>query len=260
MPYASVQQMRFMHARHPEIAARWDAEVRGQKKRGKYHKPPRRVAKARLTAAERRRLPDSAFAIPSRRAYPINDPAHARNALARVNQKGTSGSPATIARKVHRKYPGIGKALVAKQFVAGNAVGKADNREVKAGLGTGILGLAALRGGGELEHRATLRRRSAKGLLNTVSNPTTAAAVGGRHAFTPAPPGAHAAPGVSAAERSTAVARATRRVKAVERVTAPQIKLARRVKVGGLGLAGLGTVAAIRGLSRRSSPPAFPEY
>jgi len=68
------------------------------------------VAKKRLTAAERRALPDSAFAIPSRRAYPINDPAHARNALARVNQAGTSGSPKTIERKVARKFPEIGKA------------------------------------------------------------------------------------------------------------------------------------------------------
>ena len=40
---------------------------------------------ARLTAAERNALPDSAFAGPDR-SYPINDPSHARNALARASQ------------------------------------------------------------------------------------------------------------------------------------------------------------------------------
>lgn len=28
MPYASDKQRRFMHARHPEIAARWDREAK----------------------------------------------------------------------------------------------------------------------------------------------------------------------------------------------------------------------------------------
>jgi hypothetical protein len=32
MPYASAKQQAFMHAQHPEIAKRWDAE---QKKSGK---------------------------------------------------------------------------------------------------------------------------------------------------------------------------------------------------------------------------------
>lgn len=45
MPYKSIQQMRFMHAQHPDIAAKWDAEIDEQKKKGKYRKPPRRVKK-----------------------------------------------------------------------------------------------------------------------------------------------------------------------------------------------------------------------
>jgi hypothetical protein len=32
MPYASDDQRRFMHARHPEIADRWDAEIREKRK------------------------------------------------------------------------------------------------------------------------------------------------------------------------------------------------------------------------------------
>jgi hypothetical protein len=30
MPYRSEKQRRFMHARHPDIAARWDEEYGGQ--------------------------------------------------------------------------------------------------------------------------------------------------------------------------------------------------------------------------------------
>jgi class 3 adenylate cyclase len=41
---------------------------------------------ARLTASERAKLPDSAFADPERRRLPINDEAHVRNALARFEQ------------------------------------------------------------------------------------------------------------------------------------------------------------------------------
>jgi len=43
---------------------------------------------AKLTAAKRNALPDSAFAIPSERAYPINDAAHAANAKARAAGTG----------------------------------------------------------------------------------------------------------------------------------------------------------------------------
>ena len=45
---------------------------------------------AKLTAAQRNALPRSDFAQPSKRKYPINDKAHARNALARVSQHGTA--------------------------------------------------------------------------------------------------------------------------------------------------------------------------
>jgi hypothetical protein len=54
-----------------------------------------------------RHLKASSFAYPKKRAYPINTKARARNALARAAQKGTSGSYATVERKVNRKYPSI---------------------------------------------------------------------------------------------------------------------------------------------------------
>jgi uncharacterized protein DUF6582 len=39
-----------------------------------------------LTTAERNELPDSAFAFPERRAEPLTDASHVRNALARFDQ------------------------------------------------------------------------------------------------------------------------------------------------------------------------------
>lgn len=35
MPYASDKQRRYMHIAHPDIAARWDAEIRKKKGRKK---------------------------------------------------------------------------------------------------------------------------------------------------------------------------------------------------------------------------------
>jgi hypothetical protein len=50
MPYASAKQRRFMHARHPEIAKRWDREYGGRTLddlAGKRRKKPRRRGKSR---------------------------------------------------------------------------------------------------------------------------------------------------------------------------------------------------------------------
>ena len=73
-----------------------------------------------LSATQRRRLPDSAFAYPSTRSYPIPTKAQAtragisesqriatlRSALSRSAQKGTSGSYSTVARKVAARAGG----------------------------------------------------------------------------------------------------------------------------------------------------------
>lgn len=63
---------------------------------------------AKLTTAGRNKLSTGTFALPGRR-YPINDPNHARAALSRVSQHGTPAEKATVRRKVHSKYPSIGK-------------------------------------------------------------------------------------------------------------------------------------------------------
>jgi hypothetical protein len=66
---------------------------------------------AKLTARQRRAIPKSDFAIPSKApgpgSYPIEDRAHAKNALAR-----SSGKPAaaTVRRAVARKYPDLAKS------------------------------------------------------------------------------------------------------------------------------------------------------
>ena len=58
----------------------------------------------KLTSATRKKIPTSQFALPGRR-YPIEDEAHARNALARVAQDGTPAEKATVPRKVHQQFP-----------------------------------------------------------------------------------------------------------------------------------------------------------
>lgn len=73
---------------------------------------------AKLSYAKRQKMPSSEFALPGKGtgpkgkgggSYPIPDASHARNALARVAQHGSSSEKAAVRRKVHAKFPGIGK-------------------------------------------------------------------------------------------------------------------------------------------------------
>lgn len=76
---------------------------------------------AKLPASKRNKLSKSSFALPGKSAakagghgkakgaYPIPDASHARNALARVSQHGTSAQKATVRAAVKRKFPAIGK-------------------------------------------------------------------------------------------------------------------------------------------------------
>jgi hypothetical protein len=71
---------------------------------------------AKLKAAQRNKLPSSEFAEPSKRKYPIDTRARARNALARASQaakrgKLTPADKAMIVRKAHARLNyGKGKA------------------------------------------------------------------------------------------------------------------------------------------------------
>lgn len=62
---------------------------------------------AKLTAATRKAIPTSKFALGGRR-YPIEDASHARNALARVSQFGTASEKSKVRSAVHRRFPTIG--------------------------------------------------------------------------------------------------------------------------------------------------------
>ena len=63
---------------------------------------------AKLSAAQRKRIPKSNFAVSSKApgsgSYPIENISHARNALAR-----SAGKPeaAAVRRKVYAKYPSL---------------------------------------------------------------------------------------------------------------------------------------------------------
>ena len=60
-----------------------------------------------LSAAQRKALPASDFALPGGR-YPIEDQGHAMAALSRVSQFGTSAEQARVRAAVASRYPGMG--------------------------------------------------------------------------------------------------------------------------------------------------------
>lgn len=62
---------------------------------------------ADLSTKARNRLPDSSFAVPSERKFPIENRGHAANAEARA--QGTKYE-AQVNAAVHRKYPDMGKS------------------------------------------------------------------------------------------------------------------------------------------------------
>lgn len=66
---------------------------------------------AKLTTAERNKLPDSDFAGPNR-SYPIEDKAHARNAKSRASQFAGSKLKAKIDAKADKK---LGKRMPQKR-------------------------------------------------------------------------------------------------------------------------------------------------
>lgn len=126
MPYTA-KQRRYFHAQaakgKPGMAA-LAKEADALTKAGK-EKPPMAAKKSGskpMTAAQRKAVPTSDFAIPSKAGspkakaqsgnYPIQDKSHARNALAR-----SSGKPeaAQVKAAVNKKYPGLAKKGTSKK-------------------------------------------------------------------------------------------------------------------------------------------------
>jgi uncharacterized protein DUF6582 len=64
---------------------------------------------AKLSSAARKALPTKSFAEPDKRKYPIENEAHAKNALSRVSQSGTPAEKAKVKAAVKKKYPSMGK-------------------------------------------------------------------------------------------------------------------------------------------------------
>lgn len=92
--------------------------------------PAAATSMATLKARRRRSLPDSAFAYPRTRKYPIDTPARARNALARAAQRGTSGSYSHVAKAVRKRY---GNRIAS----VGRARGKVTGPGLRKGKGGG---------------------------------------------------------------------------------------------------------------------------
>jgi hypothetical protein len=63
---------------------------------------------AKLSTSSRKKLPAAEFAEPEKRAYPIENAAHARNAKARASQQVKAGrmSP-TEERRIDRKADAV---------------------------------------------------------------------------------------------------------------------------------------------------------
>lgn len=68
-----------------------------------------------ISYKRRKRMPNSAFAIPTKRKYPIPDKAHARNALARVAAYGTPAEKAQVKKAVYKKFPSLKKTKKGKK-------------------------------------------------------------------------------------------------------------------------------------------------
>jgi hypothetical protein len=62
-----------------------------------------------MRAKQRNALPKSAFALPSKRKYPIDTKKRAKAALSYSARKNTTGSYTTIRRAVLKKYPSLKK-------------------------------------------------------------------------------------------------------------------------------------------------------
>jgi hypothetical protein len=91
---------------------------------------------AKLTYGQRKALPASAFAVDGKkRKYPIQDKAHARNALARVAAFGSSEEKAKVRGAVKRKYPGIeqggGRTMVSPEGIQGAKMRRHGGRHTK---------------------------------------------------------------------------------------------------------------------------------
>ena len=67
------------------------------------------MSKDLSSGKNRKNLKKSSFALSDEEKYPIPDIEHARNALARVAQNGTSAEQKKVRAAVEKKYPSLKK-------------------------------------------------------------------------------------------------------------------------------------------------------
>lgn len=95
---------------------------------------------AKLSTQDRKNLDKSQFAIPERApgsgSYPINDPSHARDALARSSGKPEEGR---VRAAVRRKFPGMDVADAAPPRKTAAKVSTSENpNSVKARVSAAV--------------------------------------------------------------------------------------------------------------------------
>ena len=91
-------------------AAGSDEAAKKMLKQGHFPLAKPETVVGKLSYAGRQNLSSEDFAIPETRQYPIPDISHARNALARVSQHGTSVESQRVMQAVYTKYPELNKA------------------------------------------------------------------------------------------------------------------------------------------------------
>jgi len=122
MPYEGTPKLKPMTggARAPTMQQRiptWREIMFGDRHHSMFPEGPQSVG-ARLSYGQRKALPSSSFVFPGKRAYPIDTPNRARNALSRGAQNASPAQEAKIRAAVHRKYPSIGQQAGARAVSA----------------------------------------------------------------------------------------------------------------------------------------------
>jgi hypothetical protein len=85
-----------------------------------------------MAKARKRSLPSSAYAIPSKRLYPINTKSRAKASLAYAARPSTRGSYSTVRRAVLKRYPSL-KGAGKRGAVATSTKRGTSRRRVKPG-------------------------------------------------------------------------------------------------------------------------------
>jgi len=103
---------------------------------------------AKLTTKQRNALPDSAFALPSQRKYPIMDESHRKNAKARASQQANKGNISAATKSKIFKKADIG---MHKGHHSGNTMSRHSGEAMESATAEGHPG----RGG----HGSVVERR-----------------------------------------------------------------------------------------------------